>query len=266
MQLPPSENEYDLWCSFRQILSACLTGGSIPSAKEKLIDWRYFYADQGKGKVTCGVVREAVARYLRSTLSPADFLTHHWYDSLKGAGRNPSVLGFYVETMLLSWISLNGCAAAGHEFSGRPRTFFFNEPKPTMDQESPNSLYIPAAFNYKAVDGILVALDTANDTARITAIRITISERHSDSEARFFTDWKWWRDIVACSKVKFRFLWIIEDVGNKPAIQMVEAEARQIRRQEQIWSPDFERRCVSVKDVSMDIGIKLEAARKARHS
>jgi len=80
----------NFWCRFRQAVSGCLTGGSVGPATEKILDWRY-YVVHGSGKATCGIVREAAARFLRSSIGADEFLTQCWYDSLRMAGKNPSV-------------------------------------------------------------------------------------------------------------------------------------------------------------------------------
>ena len=195
-----------------------------------------------------------------------EFLSQRWYDSLRMAGKNPSMLGFFTETMLLSWISVNGCSAAGPEFQERPKTFMFDDARPTVNRESSLSLHIPVAFNYTAVDAILVAVDKQKDVATITGVQITISKTHSDSEAKFFADWERWRDIVDCATVYYRFLWVMEDVGQNSPTESIKAGKRLLRGKPKVWFPDFQRRYASVKEVSMDIGRKLEDARKSARS
>ncbi|RPB23915.1 hypothetical protein L211DRAFT_808963 [Terfezia boudieri ATCC MYA-4762] len=236
--------------SHRQTLPF-LFAGQVPTERFNLDENRHF---------------EFYGRELFRTLSTTnadEFLSQHWYDSLRMAGKNPSMLGFFTETMLLSWIAVNGCSAAGPEFQKKPKAFLFDDAKPTMSRDSPCSLYIPVSFNYRAVDAILVAVDKQKDEAIITGVQITISRTHSDSEAKFFSGWEWWRDIVDCTTVSFRFLWIVEDVGQNPATALIQSGKRRLRSHTALWCPGFERRYVSVKDVSMDIGQKLENARKS---
>lgn len=51
--------------------------------------------------------------YLRTVCPAQDFLSPKWFNSLTVAANNPSVLGFFTEQMLLSWITIEGCTAAG---------------------------------------------------------------------------------------------------------------------------------------------------------
>ena len=189
-----------------------------------------------------------------------EFLSRHWYRSLHMAGKNPSVLGFFTETMLLSWIANNGCSAAGSEFQSLNSVLLFDDSKPVIRHDS-CSLYIPTSFSYRAVSAILVMADSYRDKATITAVQITISKTHSDSEAKFFADWEWWHGSVGCSTVRFRFLWIVEDVGQNPAIESIQPVQRPLRGKTKVLCPGFERRYASVKDVSKDIGQALEKAR-----
>ncbi|KAF8521468.1 hypothetical protein BDD12DRAFT_103720 [Trichophaea hybrida] len=250
----------NFWPRFRQTMSACLTGGSVGPATEKILDWRYFYVLHGSGRATCGIVREAAARFLRSTMGADEFLTQHWHDSLRMAGKNPSVLGFLTEQMLLSWIALSGCRAAGEEFTSHLTSFLFDNKRPKISQESGLSLDIPVSFNYRAVNAIIVAVDKVKNEAIATGIQITISKTHSDSEPKFFADWKWWRIIVGCPNISFRLLWILEDVGQKARKENITAGKRCLRGKTKVWCPEFQRMRASVKDITMEIGTKLEVA------
>lgn len=97
---------------FQETLTACVVGDPVAPDREYLIDWRYFYVSDGEGNATCVIGRRAGAEYLRSVMNPNHFLGVQWFDSLTMAGGNPSILGFFIEQMVLSWISLEGCMCA----------------------------------------------------------------------------------------------------------------------------------------------------------
>jgi hypothetical protein len=187
-------------------------------------------------------------------MNASDFLTPQWYDSLRLAGSNPSVLGFFTEQMLLSWISVNGCPLGGKEFAVRPKTITFPGKKPEMDPDEGFALYVPISFNFRAVDAVMVFRDKARTEAVVVGVQITISKTHSDSETKFFADWQWWESVLGCSKVSFRFLWILEDAKGKLGTEDVDAGKRPLRGTTKVFHPPFTRTRVTVKDISKDIG------------
>ena len=195
-------------------------------------------------------LHEAGARYLRSVVSADDFLTPHWYSSLRIAGSNPSVLGFFTEQMLLSWISREGCTSAGDQFGGRPKSTVFDGSKPQVNLEDGVSLYIPIRLNFRAVDAIMVSMDKKRDEAIVVGLQITITKRHTDSEAKFFRDWQWWTTVLGCRRVFFRFVWVVEDTAGKPYQERIGQSVRVTRESRTIHSPAFRRIYASVMDVS----------------
>jgi hypothetical protein len=124
--------------------------------------------------------------------------------SLRLAGSNPSVLGFFTEQMILSWISVNGCPLGGKEFAVPLKTITFPGKKPALDPDVGFSLYVPTSFNFRAVDAVMVFQNKARTEAVVVGVQITISKTHSDSETKFFADWQWWESVLGCSKVSFR--------------------------------------------------------------
>ena len=111
-------------CSrYQNTLSSCLTEGPIAIDAQNLLDWRFFYALEGVGKSTCGIARRAGGRFLRQFRNAGDFLTPHWQNSLRLAGSNPSVLGFFTEQMVLSWVWDKGCPSWDQNLLSHPKPF-----------------------------------------------------------------------------------------------------------------------------------------------
>lgn len=246
---------------YRNTLSACLTEGAVADDAESHLDWRYFYAVNGVGKSTSGIARMVGARFLRRVVSASDFLTPNWYDSLRLAGSNPSVLGFFTEQMLLSWISEMGCPNAGVEFSSKPTVVVFQGSRPHISHKVGFSLYIPTSFNFRAVDAVMVSLNETRTEAVVVGVQITLSNKHSDSEARFLHDWQWWELVLDCLKVSFRFMWVVEDATGKVPREDIEVGYRLLRGENKVWRPTFTRSHITVESISKDIGAKLQGAR-----
>ncbi|KAF8251376.1 hypothetical protein K440DRAFT_637913 [Wilcoxina mikolae CBS 423.85] len=198
--------------------------------------------------------------YYGRTSSASYFLTPHWHDSLRLAGSNPSVLGFFTEQMMLSWISLNRYPIAGQEFALPPTSILFQGKRPEINHSVRFCLYIPTSFNFRAVDAVMVSLNEAKTEAMVVGVQITISKNHSDSETKFFSDWQWWQTVLDCPKVSFGFLWILEHAERKLP-EIVDAGNKALRSVTKVPQPRFLRIPVAVKDISNDIGAKLEVAR-----
>jgi len=250
-----------LFYSYREALDACLTGNGISGSAETLLDWRHFYVEEGVGKSTCGVARKVAAGFLRRVSAGSTFLTPKWYNSLRLAGSNPSVLGFFTEQMLLSWISQVGCPNVGPSFARPPRVVVFSGKVPKISGDVGFSLYIPTAFNFRAVDSIMVSINDARTEAIVVGVQITLSTSHSDSESTFFQDWQWWQSVVDCPKVSFGFLWVLEETTGKVDMEEIPMEERTLRGVKKILHPPFMRARISVENISKDIGAKLRAAR-----
>lgn len=58
-----------------------------------------------------------------------------------------------------------------------------------INQDICCQLYIPRASNYDAIDGAIVLLNKTERTFKLFPLQITIADRHSDSEAKFFETW-----------------------------------------------------------------------------
>jgi len=253
--------------SFRKALHACITGDTVPPEVENLLDWQHFYVSGGVGSPICGFVRRSAAMYLRTVCPARGFLSPKWFDSLTVAANNPSVLGFFTEQMLLSWITLEGCTAAGAEFANCPKetVLFTSTGPPIPTRASGFRLYIPSSHQFRGVDAILVSLNlgVSPPTARVIGVQITISKNHSDSETSFFNDWQRWieKPQLPAKDVSFGFLWILEDIGSRSRVEDIPENEKSFHTGEKITRPAFQQMVASVNDVSKDIGRRLKPVR-----
>jgi len=257
-----SNNEINGLYRFQETLSACVVGDPVALDRENLLDWRYFYVSDGEGKATCGIARRAGAEYLRSVMNPNHFLGIQWFDNLTMAGGNPSILGFFVEQMVLSWISLQGCLCAGQMFGSRPQTMLFTSPRLPAHINRPGfTCYIPSAFNFRAVDAILVFIDS--ERAVIVGVQVTIARTHSNSEEIFFEGWDSWvsKLDVPSDNIEFRFLWIVEDRGEGLSTENIPPKSLTLRGREKSIHPAYVRLVMTVGEINQDIGRKLQASR-----
>jgi len=231
---------------------------------EPYLDWRHFYVRNSKGGVTCGVARRAASDFLRSLGNPEEFLGPQWYGSLKLAGSNMCVLGFFVEQMVLSWMAIRGCGFIETRLDKRPTTVLVGEiPEDVSMRASGVVLYVPTVYNFPAVDAVLVATGPEG-TAVVYGIQVTISQTHSNSEEMFLRQWEAWLEQLDLprEKIQFGFVWVLEDRGVKPALENVPEKAVALRHDKKIVHPDFKRLRVTVQEVSPEIGYKLSEARK----
>ena len=193
---------------------------------ERLIEWdgrcqldaRFFYIDaDGKGRATSDFVRHVDSRYIRN-IGGTDFLFSPNYattDSL--CDSNPSILGYQVESMVLSHIAQCGLGEAGDKFDKIDQVYFFGGKDPDIPLKTETALYIPTAFNYKAVDGILVhcgPTETGRTKATIVGLQITISDQHKNTAPSWLSSVRNWAISHSVDEVKFIFCWIMENVNH----------------------------------------------------
>ncbi|KAA8898507.1 hypothetical protein FN846DRAFT_910036 [Sphaerosporella brunnea] len=199
---------------------ACLTQGIIDRTAEKWIDWRYFYASKRRGYCTSGLARKTLATFLRkeSANSTQRFLSSHWYESLKLASNNPSVLGFLIEEIILSSIAEFGCQEAGEYFDQKriPVTTFLTDQVQLVEDQL--QLYIPRAWKYPGIVGVLIHRDNSSKKAFIVPIQVTVNQNYLELADEFFTrrmamDWA---SPLDGYETMVRILWIKEDIGTDP--------------------------------------------------
>ena len=188
--------------SFREALLGCITGAKVTRAGQRLLDHRFFHVVDGQVACTSGIARHFGIQYLQRN----DFLNARWFDAFRIGTANPTTLGFLLEQMILSYLSIepfHALAIHDRRFGERPqmRHFKGRAPPPTING-SGLQLYIPTVFNHPAIDAILVCLDAGNEKrftkAAVARIQVTISKDHPGSHKVFMNDWKEWRWCLGC--------------------------------------------------------------------
>lgn len=239
-------------------MQACLTNSAVWPDLPESWDYRYFFRDaDGLGYSTCGVVRNTMAAVLRH-YGQARRLESAWFESLKAFRSNPSALGFFVKQMCLSSISQNGLAVGEYNL-GPMKTVVFPGEVPKIDIEEEPTLYVPARFNFPAIDAIIAKLEGAE--VLLIPVQITIAGSHSDSEVNFFNNCARWAGQFDGRKVRWLFLWVLQQDTRK---QMEEKkEEKKNLWKKTVGRPGYDCLTIAVGDVNQTVGEALMRARKA---
>ena len=209
-----------------------------------------------------------MAAFLRRNAGGGTFLKQQWYNMVEYVGGNSSVLGFFVEQVLLSYIEKEGMILDGIKIPGMASAAFRILPQiPQNAAESP-VLYVPDAYNYKAIDGLIMSVDITDGrrVLEIMPLQITINNNHEDSEAAFFEGWDRF-SVKALGENSFNdlkivFLWIVEDSAIFPRKDAAVAARTITTRNGTYSSPSYVRKVRSVKYISETVGQKLSLARE----
>jgi hypothetical protein len=191
-----------------EYMRSCLSSQSVLlSSKDipDLVDHRYFYnkydpeVQQHVGHYACGLSRNAVARVLLAKnvcFADKDFLK-----SLPQYINNPSVTGFMMELAVLSSIASTGLKLVESndlkipaEINSPMEVNLFRGRIPNLDPNTEGPvLHVPQAFNFRAIDGVIVLKESRGRTKRrlfVVFLQITLAETHSDSHEQLFSEWK----------------------------------------------------------------------------
>lgn len=146
-------------------MNACMTHGYVLlGTPHNVVDHRYFFAARAPsgariGAYICGVAREALARglrrYGRNTLGGFHFLQR----ALTIFADNPSVTEFLIEQAVLSSIGNKGVDIS-EGINSPMETVMFGGDFPKIHTRKPLTLYCPLQCNFRAIDGLIVALRT----------------------------------------------------------------------------------------------------------
>lgn len=158
-----------------------------------MLDERYFYFVGNIGHCSCGIVRDAVTEILLHH-RPESLLGNDWVDAIKECPLDcPSLQGFLTELLCLNHISMFGLKHVDMNLEAMPISRYTYLPDFGSLKDIPGTtccqLYIPRASNYDAIDGIIVLRNKTKRTLKLFPLQITIADRHSDSEAKFFETW-----------------------------------------------------------------------------
>ena len=254
---------------------ACISGSPIPRVDEPvLLDWRYFFHQNGIADSACLLARQYLGHCMRSDVSMADFQTRGWRKAMVAVGPdNPSVLGFFTEQVLLGEIARSGLPALGKGWQEKMSLRALSDGKPTLPMvaERCATMYVSTKPNLKGINAFFFKLvSEPGKRGKLKAIvvptRITIAEADLDSEAAFFfSTWPEYEDELGSlgfiSSIEIIFLWIVEQVpaGHQPEETVPRATCA--LKGDVADHPDFIRRWMRIDEASTAIGDLLKAAR-----
>ena len=189
-------------------MDACFQSSRSWIDVPELYDLRYFYIDPDKiGHFTCGVAFETMMLLFRQHRL-SQFCCQEWYLAVERSSGNP-VQGFLAEHVCLSQIASCGLLAVSPNLSQMSCTFNI---KPNwLSSTHTVRIYIPTAYNFKAVDAAILHRDAK--TVHMYLIQITLSMRHKLIDLDFYRDiwWEWVRPFeLAGYSVESTFVWIDE--------------------------------------------------------
>ena len=213
-------------------------------------DRRFFYIDNdGIGHSTCGLARDAVLMALRK-LEYDPFLDSAV--SFRIAKNNTSVLDFLIKQKCLSSISRKGLKVPYFSFDSMPIKIWRGK-YPDFDMNEYLALYVPLAFNYQAIDGIIVHLDKNELHALLIPIQITTTTKcHPDSKHVIFALWKSLKPMLEGYTLGVRFLWFREQQMFTTTHSM-ESDTLKYKKHK-----------YSISKLDPDIGYELESLRKGQ--
>jgi hypothetical protein len=197
---------------YLRIMEQCIQGSHVTIDDRNLYDLRYFYVDtEGTGHFTCGIAFESMMLILRRQ-SDMLFLADSWYGAVLRSS-NPVVQGFLAEQICLSSIAIKGLTAVHTELGRMSTAKFENEPAfaEFLSTDHRICLYVPTAYNFMAVDGVILLLDRASKQATMFSIQFTLSQNHKQSDKEFHTRlWPTWIEPITSAgfSVRSTFVWI----------------------------------------------------------
>lgn len=196
-----------------------------------MLDYRYFYLENGYGRYTCGLARQGIIEFLRIYAEESVFLGPEWYLALSSFKNNSSVIGFTVEQMIISKLASSSVRWGNADLVIPPAPLTpFSGSVTALSIDKPSTYYVPLQFNFKAIDALYVEVNEHKRTAKIMAIQITVAKQHTDSASKFFADWEAWTCSLRGFTITPIFLWIVENKRGKDEVEakLIELRQRQI--------------------------------------
>jgi hypothetical protein len=235
-------------------MKGALYNETVPRSKKlipNLVDHRYFYDEydikrqRHVGHYACGVARHAVFPMLLA--NKVFFNEAGVLKSLSDFIKNPSVTGYMIEGAVLESIASYGLPVPGLGDSMVVKVFYGEFPNLKPDSNR-LVLHIPAIFNYKAIDGIIVK--KLGNQVFIYPLQISVARSHKDSHKMFFDMWNKWIETLKGFDVHPTFIWITE---NGDTARDVEGAAH--------W-PAHKVQNITIKEVNDHIGMMYELAKQ----
>jgi hypothetical protein len=235
-----------------------LRGESPLGTLDGMIDRRYLYEEKNQCQVACGIARETLAM-LVCQKCPRQPL--HWVSTaLSRFHNNPSVLGFLVEQECIASLAVHGLKIAhGVEIRPSRTTPFVGNVTALKD----TTLYVPTKPTCMVIDAIYCDINEGTRIANIVPVQITIANKHSDSEAKFFQNWKIWaRELINSGyDIRFTFVWITEE--GKTAVDHEPNVRCQTRSGAQWEEPQYTSYQIPLFDVYKQLADGLKAVRSS---
>jgi hypothetical protein len=142
-------------------VKACISHQQVPPGWTEypdLVDHRYFYRrDNDIGGNACGLIRDAVAEWL--LMWEVNFADTNFLASLSTFITNPSVIGFMIESAVLSSIKSHGLAINAKIKQPMKMRLFADLFNIATDITGEPVLYCPKGFNHETIDGIIVFIE-----------------------------------------------------------------------------------------------------------
>ncbi|RPB17975.1 hypothetical protein L211DRAFT_799136 [Terfezia boudieri ATCC MYA-4762] len=248
-----------------EVMEACVLEEEVSRADRAVLDNQYFSTKAGLGQCESGLARRAITAFLRRHAGGDLFVSQKWYNMIEYVGYNASVLGFFIEQVLLSTIQKEGMFLNGVNQQFKLVDTFDRIPENSDDSPV---LYIPEAWNHRSIDAIIFSVSKIEGRQILTVwpIQIAINQHHRDSEVTFFADWKKFsvKSIGSTSydEIRLVFLWIVEEPTTFPYKEESVPEKRRFTRGQTYVAPAYVRKVQSIASVSEKVGIKLAQARK----
>ena len=246
--------------SFFDAMEHCILGHKLSSEVWRYVDNRYFQILADTTHVSSGHARECAAFYLRKYSDAGKFLSKVWYAALYECGKQPSVLGFIVENIILSYVPEMGITIDGKTLTRFKATQFGMIPNfATEDLQKP-LLLVPFAGNFKTIDCIIAWVQ--DRVLKIAAVQITVNIKHENSELAFRSEWSkilpneshQGGSNTLYDTVEPLFIWIVEEPDNFRLQPMTVRETT--------YHTEYRRVVLDVVSVCPDLKDGLHAARK----
>ena len=230
------------------MLKGCLMGYVNVQFKE-FYDHRYmFVSDTLEAGCICGVASEIVAKILMEADSGL-FLKDDWVQRCEVV-TNPIVKGFMAEKTILSAIRMQGFHLPDNNIQVSSHIVFPTGREAECLKKDENVLYIPEAFNYKAIDSIVRFFPASNTKMLAIAFQVFNSVRHKDSPTMFFPSCEIWEKKSSGRDVEWHFCWISPKKG---ASVMREERVRTLRGQTLKLNPAYHEHYFSFGDIYLPL-------------
>lgn len=203
-----------------QALMACVLGTVPEVDRNDVYDHRYMYFDEeSKGHCVNDLVRDCVTTILRK-LSSEVFSDPGWLHMCRTTD-NPSIRGFMAEQIVITEITLHGlCQVLRRVLKPADSVVFRTGTEGSILVLSSGCVvYIPHAFNYKAIDLLLREITAEKDQQKkvlVAPIQISLQKPEGKKREKsidgFFPLRHAWlsADEVKEAEVEWHFIWITQ--------------------------------------------------------